>query len=163
MLKRLEYIPFIVTVKPEVVEKKDVPLDNIHDIKAAMRKRAQEKLTAVLHGTAKYKAIIEKQEKEIAYQNRLAEVGAIGMTPDEQKALAASKIYEEEMRAIEQYNPLDEAHNDMAKKFLDAGKVAELESNKEKIKASLIPGTTVEEKTADLIKKTQKQKLPDEK
>ena len=105
-------------VAPPAPEKKnELPLDNIHDVKATLRKKAMEKYNKALEGTGRYKDEIEKRAEERAYAKKLAETGAVGMTKPDQEAIKASQEFDQVMREIDQYNPTHEESKKVAQEL----------------------------------------------
>lgn len=104
------------TPTPEPI--KDI--ENIHDAKALMIQRLNEKYTKAIKDTGRYDEILKLQEEERLYQKKLRDSGAIGLSPMDEAAIKASQEYEAAVRAVSQYNPENAESQKLAEDILGA-------------------------------------------
>lgn len=110
-------------IPPATTESTPAPvgdIENIHDAKALMMQRLNEKYTKAIIDTGRYDEVLALQEQERLYQKKLLDSGAIGMSPADEAALKASQEYEQAVRGVSQFNPAQEESMKMAEEILGA-------------------------------------------
>lgn len=93
-------------------------IENIHDAKALMTQRLNEKYTKTIVETGRYDEQLALQEQERLYQKKLIDSGAMGRSPADEAALKASQEYEAAVRGVAQFNPAQEESMKLAEEIL---------------------------------------------
>jgi hypothetical protein len=109
------------TEQPPVTPPAPAPvgdIENVHDAKALMTQRLNEKYTKAIIDTGRYDEQLALQEQERLYQKKLIDSGAIGRSPADEAAVKASQEYEVAARKIAQFDPSQKESMDMAAEIL---------------------------------------------